>query len=74
MDVHAPLMSSILDAIHQLLRDGVLERSYTFQLTALTSAEYSAGLSRVRETANRDVAFRFVSDLMLYATEAKKPL
>lgn len=58
----------------ELLRDGVLEQTYTSQLTALTEAEYSAGMLRVRETADRDVALRFVSDLTLYATEATKPV
>lgn len=60
-------------SFEELLRDGVLEQSYTSQLTALNSAEYSAGLLRIRETAARDAAFRFVSDLTLYATEASKP-
>ena len=58
----------------ELLRDGVLEQSYTSQLTALTPAEYSVGMLRVRETARRDSAFRFVSELTLYATEASKPV
>lgn len=57
-----------------LLRDGVLEQTYTSQLTALTAAEYSAGLQRLRDTAERDVSFRFISDLTLYATEASKPV
>jgi len=59
-------------SFEELLRNGVLERSYTSQLTALTSAQFSAGLLRIRETVDRSVAFRFVADLTLYATEASK--
>ena len=56
----------------EMLRDGVIEQTYTSQLTALTAAEYAAGMRRIRETADRDHGFRFVSDLTLYATEARK--
>lgn len=58
----------------ELLRAGALEQSYTSQLTALSADQYSAGMLRMRETAQRDGAFRFVSNLTLYATEATKPV
>jgi len=57
----------------EAVRAGALEQSFTSQLTALSSAEYSAGMMRIRETAQRQNGFRLISDLVLYATEATKP-
>jgi ubiquinone/menaquinone biosynthesis C-methylase UbiE len=55
------------------IRDGILERSFTSQLTALTRGEYQSGLERIRSAADKDAAFRIEADLTLYATEAYKP-
>ncbi len=61
-------------SLDEALRDGVLEQSFTSQLTGLTEAQYSAGMLRIREATQRDVAFRLVCDLTLYATQASKPV
>jgi ubiquinone/menaquinone biosynthesis C-methylase UbiE len=60
---------SLEDATH----DGILQRSFTSQLTALAPEEYLAGLERIRSAAEADAAFRLEVDLTLYATEAYKP-
>ena len=58
----------------EALRDGVLEQTYTSQLTALSPEQHSAGMHRLRDAAQQERAFRLVSDLVLYATEARKPV
>ena len=60
-------------ALEDGVRDGLLERSFTSQLTALTPVEYQAGLQRIRGAAEKNAAFRLEVDLTLYATEAHKP-
>jgi ubiquinone/menaquinone biosynthesis C-methylase UbiE len=62
-----------LQSLDEAVRDGVLEHSFTSQLTAVTPAEYLAGLQRIRSAAEEKAAFRVEVDLTLYATEAHKP-
>jgi len=62
------LSASFEEASH----DGVLERTFTSQLTALTAAEYAAGLKRIRHCAPRP-GFRLYTDLALYATSGERP-
>jgi ubiquinone/menaquinone biosynthesis C-methylase UbiE len=59
--------------LDEALADGVLERSFTSQLTALSDAEYAAGRRRIRAAADRDPQLRVEVGLSLYATEARKP-
>jgi malonyl-CoA O-methyltransferase len=61
-------------SFEEAIRDGVLEQTYTSQLTALSTAQHSAGMQRIRDAAQKEEAFRLVSDLVLYATEARKPV
>jgi ubiquinone/menaquinone biosynthesis C-methylase UbiE len=61
-------------SFEQALRDGLLEQSFTSQLTALSFAQYSAGMQRIRDAARKDDTFRLEMDLALYATEARKPV
>ncbi len=60
-------------SLEEALRAGVLAQSFTSQLTALSSADYSAGMQRIRDAAQEDGAFRLETDLRLYATEARRP-
>ena len=62
-----------LQSLDEAVRDGVLEHSFTSQLTALTPAEYLAGLQRIRSASEKNAAFQVEVDLTLYATEARKP-
>ena len=52
---------------------GLLERSFTSQLTAISDAEYTSGLRRLQVAADRDPEHRLEVDLSLYATEATRP-
>ena len=58
----------------EALADGIIERTYTSQLTLLTDEQYAAGVSRIRDEAARNADFRLVADIVLYVTEARKPL
>ncbi|HVS00197.1 MAG TPA: hypothetical protein VMW27_26455, partial [Thermoanaerobaculia bacterium] len=60
-------------SLPEALRDGVLARTYTSQLTALTDEQYAAGLKRLDDRHHDDGTLRLVADLTLYATEARKP-
>jgi len=60
-------------SLEDATRDGILERSFTSQLTALAPGDYLAGLERIRSAAEKDAAFRVEVDLTLYATEAYRP-
>ena len=60
-------------SLPEALRDGVLARIYTSQLTALTDEQYAAGLKRLDDRHHDDGTLRLVADLTLYATEARKP-
>jgi ubiquinone/menaquinone biosynthesis C-methylase UbiE len=54
---------------------GILKASFTSQLTALTTTQYAAGLQRIHDAACRHgEALHLVVDLVLYATEARRPL
>lgn len=61
-------------SFQEALRDGILERSFTSQLTALSFDEYSDGMSRIRQAAAEDEAFRLDVDLTLHSTEARRPV
>jgi ubiquinone/menaquinone biosynthesis C-methylase UbiE len=61
-------------SFEEAMREGILEQTYTSQLTALSPAQHSAGMQRIRDAAQQERAFRLVSDLVLYATEARKPV
>ena len=63
-----------LQSLDEAVRDGLLEHSFTSQLTALTPAEYLAGLERIRSAAEKNADFRIEVDLTLYATEATNPV
>jgi ubiquinone/menaquinone biosynthesis C-methylase UbiE len=61
-------------ALEEATRSGILAASFTSQLTALTEAQYSAGLKRLHDAARETGdAFRLEVDLVLYATEARRP-
>jgi ubiquinone/menaquinone biosynthesis C-methylase UbiE len=61
-------------SLEEALRDGVLEKSFTSQLTALSSDAHLAGLRKIRRAAEEDTAFRLEVDLLLYGTQARKPV
>ena len=52
---------------------GILDPSFTSQLTALTAAEYWAGMQRIHAAARALTGFRLTVDLVLYGTEARRP-
>ena len=58
----------------QAVQDGVLERSFTSQLGILSAEQYAAGMQRIRESAEKNEAFRLEVDLDLYSTVAQKPV
>lgn len=68
----------VAERIHHTLsyedavRKGVLERTFTSQLTTLPAGEYAAGLERIHEAA-QDADFRLQVDLALYLTSAERP-
>jgi ubiquinone/menaquinone biosynthesis C-methylase UbiE len=62
------VFSHTFEEAHQA---GVLAHSFTSQLTALTTAEYEAGLDRLRR-ATADDSLRLETDLVLYATRAER--
>ncbi len=72
--VHPVEIMSVSTSVDEATRDGVLEQSFTSQLTALSAAEYAAGLRRIRAAGQKDDAFRLVAELTLYGTAARKPL
>jgi SAM-dependent methyltransferase len=61
-------------SFEQALADGVLERSFTSQLTAISDAQYAAGMGRLRSAVALDPEIRLTVSLTLYATEARKPV
>jgi ubiquinone/menaquinone biosynthesis C-methylase UbiE len=60
-------------SFHQMVQDGVLEPTFTSQLTALAPAEFAGGLERIRDAARRDESFQALSDITLFVTEACRP-
>lgn len=60
-------------SLEDALRDGILEQSFTSQLTVLSPEVYGQGMGRIRHAASADDAFRLEVDLRLYATEGRKP-
>ena len=62
------LSASFEEATH----DGVLEQTFTSQLTALTAAQYAAGLEQIRHCAQHP-GFRLYTNLALYATSGERP-
>lgn len=60
-----------LCSLEEALRNGVLQQSFTSQLTALAPEEYNTGMQRIREVDAENAAFRLVVDLTLYATAAR---
>lgn len=61
-------------SLAEALQSGILQQSFTSQLTALSAAEYAAGMDRIRTAAADDESLRLQVDLTLYATVARKPL
>jgi ubiquinone/menaquinone biosynthesis C-methylase UbiE len=59
-------------SFEEATQDGVLERTFTSQLTALSASEYAAGLDKIRQQALRQ-GFRLYTDLTLYATSGQRP-
>ena len=73
IDVRVAERLSSSRSFEEAIHDGVLEPSFTSQLRALSRAEYSAGVERIRCAAGKDPAFRLRAELTIYATEARKP-
>lgn len=61
-------------SLEQARRDGVLQRTFTSQLTALPDEQYEEGLRRIGAAAATDASFRLEVDLPLYLTEASRPV
>jgi len=61
-------------SFEEACRNGILEQSFTSQLTGLSPADYAAGVQRIRHAAEKDGGFRLEVDLALYTTEARKPV
>ncbi len=61
-------------SLPEALQSGILQQSFTSQLTALSAAEYAAGIDRIRDAAAKDKSLRLYVDLTLYATTARKPV
>lgn len=59
-------------SLEEALADGVLERSFTSQLTLLTDDDYAGGLRQLHEASRLDAGFRLVSDITLYSTSATR--
>ncbi|MFL5304924.1 MAG: class I SAM-dependent methyltransferase [Polyangia bacterium] len=57
----------------EALASGILERTFTSQLTALSDGEYAAGLQRLQVAADQDAGLQLQVDLTLFATEGTKP-
>ena len=60
-------------SLEAALEAGVLEPSFTSQLTALSGAAHADGMARLRQAAESDPGFRLEMDLKPYATWARKP-
>jgi len=64
-------------SLAQAKQSGRLERSFTSQLTQISIAAYSAGLTRIQaaaeETKTRGEELQLTADIDLYATTAHKP-
>ena len=61
-------------SFEEACRNGILEQSFTSQLTGLSPPDYAAGVQRIRHAAEKDGGFRLEVDLALYTTEARKPV
>jgi ubiquinone/menaquinone biosynthesis C-methylase UbiE len=57
--------------VDEALAAGVLQPTFTSQLSVLTPAQYEAGMQRLQEAA-RDAGSRLETDLMLFATRGRK--
>ncbi len=55
------------------LKHGILNQSFTSQLTVLTDEEYAAGIERLRQAAEADGDLRLKGDFSFYSVEARKP-
>ena len=56
----------------QARQQGILEPTYTSQLSLLPPAAYDAGITRLRAAAGGDPSFELEADLYLFATTARK--
>jgi len=55
------------------MEQGILNHSFTSQLTVLTEDEYAAGMDRIRNAAKADNSLRLEGDFAFYSIEARKP-
>ncbi len=61
-------------SVHEATASGILRRTFTSQLTALTPTQYGQGLARIHDAAREaGGGFQLAVDLMLYATIARRP-
>jgi ubiquinone/menaquinone biosynthesis C-methylase UbiE len=57
----------------QAQQQGILEPTYTSQLSLLSPSEYHAGLARLRDAVRQQPGLELEANLYLFATTAQKP-